>query len=110
VKEVCAVDEPIESSDQTMKEAQAEESAAKAASPFRDLTWDEWVDLRQFADENRANFPVQQLLPYRGQCIAWEPDGSAIREAADTFGEAWDKIKAQGGDPQIYTYEVIPIP
>lgn len=67
--------------------------------------WDKWMDLKQHFDANRAAFPVDKLAPYMGQIVAWEPDGSAIREAAPSSEEVWEKIRVQGDDPSWYTYE-----
>jgi hypothetical protein len=75
----------------------------------RVLTWEEWMELKSRFGENRARFPVQQLIPYMGKIIAWEPDGSAIRESGNDLREVFDKIKAQGDDTSLYTYEDIPI-
>jgi hypothetical protein len=72
-------------------------------------TWEEWVALKRFADENRSRFPAEQLAPYLGQVVAWLPDSSAIRAAAKDFGTLWDRIQAEGDDPSQYTYEDIPI-
>ena len=84
-------------------------NGAPAVHKKRVLTWEEWMELKSHWDLNRSRFPVQQLVPYIGKIIAWEPDGSAIRESGSSHREVYDKIRAQGDDPSIYTYEDIPI-
>jgi hypothetical protein len=80
------------------------------ALPFwhgRVLEWGEWMEVMSHFGENRARFPGEQQLPYMGKIIAWEPDGSAIRESGSNLREVFDKIKAQGDDTQVYVYEDI---
>ncbi len=93
----------------TTESALNDKNGAPAGHPKRELTWEEWMELKSRFDENRFLFPCERLLAHVGQTIAWEPDGSAIRESGTDFGEVWDKIKAQGDDPHVYTYEDIPI-
>jgi hypothetical protein len=66
-----------------------------------------WRQLRYF-DENRARFPVQQLLPYMGKVVAWLPDGTGIRDADDTFGALWKRLRDEGENPSMFVYEAIP--
>ena len=75
----------------------------------RVLEWEELMELMCHSNETRCQFPSERLLDYVGQTIAWEPDGTAIREAGADSGKVRHKIEAQGDDPQIYIYEDIPI-
>ena len=86
-----------------------ETNGAPTTRKRRVLSWEEWMELKSHYDLNRFLFPSAQLLPLMGKTIAWEPDGSAIRESGWTYREVSDKIKAQGDDPSLYTYEDIPI-
>ena len=52
-------------------------------------------DLR-FFDENRSRFPLDQLLPYAGQHVAWSPDGTRILAAAYSREELDEKLEAAG--------------
>jgi hypothetical protein len=75
----------------------------------RVLSWEEWMELKSHYRDNRCAFPSEKLLALVGQTLAWEPDGSAIRESGSSHREVTDKIKAQGDDPSLYTFEYIPI-
>ncbi len=89
--------------------APTDKNVAPAVRQKRELTWEERMELMSHFGENRARFPAEQLLPYMGKIIAWEPDGSAIRETGDDLRKVFDKIKAQGDDTSLYAYEDIPI-
>jgi hypothetical protein len=105
------VDDSVQStnSQPTTESTPPETNGAPAVRKKRELTWEEWMELKSHYDENRFLFPAEQLLAYVGQTIAWEPDGSAIRETGSDHREVWDRIKAQGDDPHLYTYEDIPV-
>ena len=66
-------------------------------------------DLR-FFDENRANFPPEQLLPYAGQHVAWSPDGTRILAFAPTQKEVDQKLKAIGIDRSQVVHDYIDPP
>ncbi len=92
--------------------AEADSSATNGAPAVRKprvLTWDERMEQMRRSQENRCNFPTEPLLALVGKTIAWELDGSAIRETGSDYGEVSDKIRAQGDDPLLYLYEDIPI-
>ena len=55
--------------------------------------------------ENRNKFPGEELLKYDHMHIAWNPDGSGIRDADEDRVVLWKRIKASGDDPQWYHYE-----
>jgi hypothetical protein len=82
--------------------APEETNGAPVARRKRELTWEERMELMSHLGENRARFPVEQLIPNMGKIIAWEPDGSAIRESGNDLREVCDKIKAQGDDTSLY--------
>jgi hypothetical protein len=105
------VDDSVQSANAQHSTASAptETNGSPAMSKKRDLTWEERFELMSHLDENRARFPVEQLLPYMGKIIAWELDGSAIRESGNDLQEVFDKIKAQGDDTSLYVYEDIPL-
>src|SRR5436309_3131049 len=59
-------------------------------------------------DKNRAAFPPEELLPYRGQFIAWSPDGTRII-AGDKDGlKLDDTLKALGYDPAKILFSSVP--
>jgi hypothetical protein len=70
--------------------------------------WEATWEASSHFDENRANFPVQELAPYIGQTVAWSPDGSRIVAAEATFGELWNKLRSRGEDPSVFVYEYLP--
>jgi hypothetical protein len=65
---------------------------------------DPWLG-RQLWHDRRARFPVEQLVPYAGQTIAWFPDGSGIRDAGPDRDTLWSRFTALGEDPAWYIYE-----
>jgi hypothetical protein len=73
------------------------------------MTWDEYCDKAQHFDLNRRRFPMEILERYIGQYVAWEIDGSGIRAAAPDAETLWEKILAEGDDPQLYGVEYIPV-
>ena len=65
------------------------------------------MDWQEF-DKNRAAFPPEELLRYRGQYIAWSPDGTRII-ASDTDGlKLDDAVRALGYDPAELTFSSVP--
>jgi hypothetical protein len=65
------------------------------------------LDLSQF-NKNRLAFPPEQLLQYRGQYIAWSPDGSRIIAGDRDFLKLDDTVKGLGYDPSEVSYETVP--
>jgi hypothetical protein len=49
---------------------------------------------------NRAKFPVEELLKYVGQEVAWSWDGSCILASARTADELHSKLIEAGINPQ----------
>src|SRR5262249_16856538 len=65
------------------------------------------MDYQEF-DKNRAAFPPEELLRYRGQFIAWSPDGTRII-ASDKDGiKLDDTVKALGYDPDEVVFSSVP--
>ena len=65
------------------------------------------MDWQEF-DKNREAFPPEELLAYRGQYIAWSPDGTRII-ASDTDGlKLDDTVRALGYDPAELTFSSVP--
>jgi WD40-like Beta Propeller Repeat len=65
------------------------------------------MDWQEF-DKNRAAFPPEELLRYRGQYIAWSPDGTRII-ASDTDGLKLDDIlRALGYNPAEVIFSSVP--
>jgi hypothetical protein len=52
-------------------------------------------DLRDF-DENRANFPLDELAKYAGKHVAFSPDGTRILASGDDMNEVDGKLEAVG--------------
>jgi len=67
----------------------------------------EWECRRLFV-KNRAAFPVEDLVPYRGRWIAWSPDGARIVADSDNPEDLDDRITAAGEDPERCVVEGIP--
>ena len=65
------------------------------------MGWDEF-------NKNRAAFPLEELQQYRGQYIAWSPDGSRII-ASDPDGRKLDEtVRALGYDPAKILFSLVP--
>ena len=65
------------------------------------------MDWQEF-DKNRAAFPLEEPLAYRGQYIAWSPDGTRII-ASDKDGlKPDDTVRALGYDPAEVTLSSVP--
>jgi hypothetical protein len=65
------------------------------------------MDIDEF-NKNRAAFPIEELLRYRGQYIAWSPDGIRII-ASDPDGlKLDDTVRALGYDPAQILFSLVP--
>jgi hypothetical protein len=65
------------------------------------------MDWHEF-NKNRAAFPPEELQKYRGQYIAWSPDGSRIL-ANDQDGRKLDEtVRALGYDPAKILFSLVP--
>ncbi len=49
--------------------------------------------------KNRAAFPLDELMKFAGQWIAWSPDGTAVvASSAESENIVYDTLKAKGYD------------
>ena len=62
-----------------------------------DLPRDPWTDPK--FQENQRNFPIEKLLRYKGQHIAWSWDGAEIVAAAADRSALDRKLRSAGIDP-----------
>ncbi len=60
------------------------------------------------SNKNRLAFPPEEVFQYRGQYIAWSPDGSRIIASDEDFLKLDDTVKALGYDPSKVVYEPVP--
>lgn len=60
--------------------------------------------------QNRAQFPREQLAKYRGQWVAFSPDGRRIVATAETLEALEDHLAAAGEDAQRLVFEGVPGP
>ena len=67
-----------------------------------------YLEMRRKFLANRAAFPVEGLVPYMGQWVAWSPDGSYVAASAKDPAELEGILLAQGLDPQFCIHEGIP--
>jgi hypothetical protein len=59
-------------------------------------------------DRNRAEFPEEQLEPYRGKYVSWNREGTKIVAFGDTWAELYERMKELGIDPATTVDEFIP--
>jgi hypothetical protein len=52
-------------------------------------------DISHF-NENRCNFPLEELIPYEGLFVAWSPDGTRIVASAETREALYQNLAAMG--------------
>jgi hypothetical protein len=62
---------------------------------------------QQFRD-NRARFSHQDLAPYRGQWVAFTPDGRRLLAGADALELLAKKLRAAGHHLQDVVFDRIP--
>jgi hypothetical protein len=58
--------------------------------------------------ENRAKYPVAELLQYAGTWIAWSPDGTRIVASAKDLDQLEQLVAMTEEDPLQCTLESIP--
>jgi hypothetical protein len=63
----------------------------------------------EFAAINRAVFPVEQLIPYEGKCVAWTADSTRILTSGADLIEVEKNLVEAGIDPSQVIFEFIPI-
>jgi hypothetical protein len=67
-----------------------------------------WLENCRKYLENRAKYPVAELLQYAGGWIAWSPDGTRIVASAPDLDQLEQLVAASGEDPLQCTLESIP--
>ena len=67
------------------------------------------MNRRQYHD-NRVAFSPAELARYRGQWVAFSPDGCRILAGAEAIECVEDELVALGQDPQEVVLEYIPEP
>lgn len=72
--------------------------------PMRDIPW---IDGR-LVNENRNKYPMEELLKYAGQYVAWSLDGSCILASGGDELEMEKHLKEIGIDPSQVIGEYIP--
>jgi hypothetical protein len=60
--------------------------------------------------ENQRRFPVEHLLSYAGQHIAWSWDGSRIVASGADREELGEKLRTAGIDPLNVIYDFVDDP
>jgi hypothetical protein len=65
------------------------------------------ADLASF-HENRAKFPPEQLLPFAGKYLAWNPEGTRILASGETMDEVEEKLLAVGIHPSQVVGDYVP--
>jgi hypothetical protein len=65
---------------------------------------------RQLYRNNRVTFPPAELAKYRGQWVAFSPDGRRIVAGAAGLGDLEEQLAARGEDPQQVVLEHLPGP
>jgi hypothetical protein len=62
----------------------------------------------EHANQNRAAFPLDELIRYRGQYVAWNGDSTRIVASGPDIPNVEAKLAAAGIDPTKVVYEYIP--
>jgi WD40-like Beta Propeller Repeat len=65
------------------------------------------MDIHEF-DKNRAAYPPEDLQQYRGQYIAWSPDGTRIIASDQDGRKLDDTVRALGYDPAQIVFSFVP--
>ncbi len=65
------------------------------------------MDMDEFTT-NRAAFPPEGLLPYRGTYVVWSPDGKQIIASDEDLLKLDDMVVALGYDPSEVVFSSIP--
>jgi len=60
--------------------------------------------------QNRRRFPLEELATYRGQWVAFSPDGRRIVASAPTLEALHQGLEAAGEDVQHLPLEGVPGP
>lgn len=62
----------------------------------------------EIANDNRANFPVEGLVAYADQWVAWTGDSTSIVTSGKDWEEVERKLKELGVDASQVIFEFIP--
>lgn len=65
------------------------------------------MDMYEF-DKNRAAFPPEKLIQYRGRHIAWSPDGKRIVARDENPLGLYEQVIALGYDPSEVLFSYVP--
>jgi hypothetical protein len=65
------------------------------------------MNLAEFTS-NRQQYPLEELVKYLGQHVAWSPDGTKIIASDDDFCSLIESIKATGLDPAKCVVSCVP--
>ena len=64
-----------------------------------------WLGPEYF--ENRHKFPIDELVKYEDQHIAWSWDGSRILASAEDREALWEILVSAGHDPHRVVFEYV---
>jgi hypothetical protein len=64
----------------------------------------------EFANANRAAFPLEQLIPFEGKYVAWTADSTRILSSGADLIEVEKNLVAAGIDPSQVIFEFISPP
>ena len=64
-----------------------------------------WITREQI--DNRDHYPLEQLRPYLGKYVAWDWDCTRILDSDADWGRLWDRLAANGVNPQLTPIEYI---
>jgi hypothetical protein len=65
------------------------------------------MDIYEF-DKNRAAFPPEERLQYRGKDIAWSPDGTRVIASDTDLLNLIATVKELGYDPSDVVFSTVP--
>jgi hypothetical protein len=65
------------------------------------------MDMYEF-NKNRLAFPPEELLQYRGQYIAWSPDGKHVVASDRDPARLDDMVQELGYDPSEVVFSSVP--
>ncbi len=71
---------------------------------------DPYIALRMRFNDNRDNFPAEELAKYAGKHVAWWVDGSRIVDADDDSVALVHRLRANGYDMAYIVLDCIPFP
>ena len=66
-----------------------------------------FIDSKQY-NENRNQYPAEQLEPYAGQYVAFNAEGTCVLAHGEDHFAVEAMLRAAGVDPETVVYERIP--